>query len=175
LFISNIIPVDNGNHTDSSPINATDPDTEEVTKTMQSEDAAIAGDMEEASDAEVGGINLKRKDIWKKNQEAGTGSGIIYKKGNGKAYVVTNHHVVNNAKEVEVALNNDERIKAKVLGSDELTDLAVLEIDGSKINTVAKLGSSKDLKAGDTVIAIGNPLGMEFANSLTKGIISGLN
>src|SRR5690625_5956598 len=79
------------------------------------------------------------------------------------------------AKEVEVALNNDERIKAKVLGSDKLTDLAVLEIDGSKINTVAKLGSSEDLKAGDTVIAIGNPLGMEFANSLTKGIISGLN
>jgi len=175
LFISNIIPVDNGNHTDSSNINATDPDTTEVTKTMQSDDAAIAGDMEETSDAVVGVINLQQQDIWTQNQEAGTGSGIIYKKENGKAYVVTNHHVVNNAKEVEVALNNDERIKAKVLGSDELTDLAVLEIDGSKINTVAKLGSSEDLKAGDTVIAIGNPLGMEFANSLTKGIISGLN
>src|SRR5690625_7700894 len=79
------------------------------------------------------------------------------------------------AKEVQVALNNDERIKAKVLGSDKLTDLAVLEIDGSKINTVAKLGSSEDLKAGDTVIAIGTPLGMEFASSLTRGVISGLN
>src|SRR5699024_1312671 len=99
----------------------------------------------------------------------------IYKKENGKAYIVTNHHVVENAKEVEVALNDDERIKAKVLGSDELTDLAVLQIDGEKIDTVAKLGTSKDLKAGETVVAIGNPLGMEFANSLTKGIISGLN
>lgn len=175
LFVSNIIPAPNGNHTDSPDLNTTNPNTAEVTKTMQSDDAAIAGDMEEASDAVVGVINLQQRDIWTQNQEAGTGSGIIYKKENGKAYVVTNHHVVNNAKEVEVALNNDERMKAKVLGSDELTDLAVLEIDGSKINTIAKLGSSEDLKAGDTVIAIGNPLGMEFANSLTKGIISGLN
>ncbi len=71
-------------------------------------------------------------------------------------------------------MNNDERLKAEVLGSDRLTDLAVLRVDGSKVDTVAKLGSSDDLQVGDTAIAIGNPLGMNFANSVTKGIISGL-
>lgn len=171
---TNIIPLQNNSNTEV-PNPADSDKTTEVTKTLASDDADTASDIEQASDAVVGVINLQQQDAWTQNQEAGTGSGIIYKKEDGKAYVVTNHHVVNNAKEVEVALNDDERIKAKVLGSDELTDLAVLQIDGSKINTVAKIGSSEDLKAGETVIAIGNPLGMEFANSLTRGIISGLN
>src|SRR5699024_5775459 len=70
---------------------------------------------------------------------------------------------------------NDKRLSAKVLGTDKLTDLAIVEVDGKKITTVAKLGSSENLQVGETVFAIGNPLGLEFANTLTKGIISGLN
>ncbi|MBP2258286.1 S1C family serine protease [Virgibacillus alimentarius] len=177
LFSTNISSPISSNKDTNTPETSShsDKETAEVTKTLSSEDANVSSNLEQVSDAVVGVINLQRQDIWTPNQEAGTGSGIIYKKENGKAYIVTNHHVVENAKEVEVALNDDERIKAKVLGSDELTDLAVLQIDGEKIDTVAKLGTSKDLKAGETVVAIGNPLGMEFANSLTKGIISGLN
>src|SRR5699024_8153323 len=102
------------------------------------------------------------------------GSGIIYKKEDDKAYVVTNNHVVSDAEEVEVALDEDNKKDAKVLGTDELTDLAVLEIDGEDIDTVAKLGKSDDLEVGEDVIAIGNPLGVEFSGSVTKGIISGL-
>lgn len=177
LFLTSVIPVPgdgDGDH-GKAPQTQGDGNTAEVSKTIDSEDADVSSDISQVSDAVVGVINLQQQDIWTDSEEAGTGSGIIYKKENGKAYVVTNQHVVNNASELEVALNDDQRIKAKVLGSDKLTDLAVLEIDGDKIDTVAKLGSSEDVKAGDTVIAIGNPLGMEFANSLTQGIISGLN
>lgn len=131
--------------------------------------------IDETSKAVVGIINLKQQSIWTPSEEAGSGSGIIYKKENGKAYIVTNNHVVEGAEEVEVDLNNDKRIKAKVLGTDQLTDLAVLEVDASEIDVVANLGFSKDLNVGETVFAIGNPLGMDFSGSVTKGIISGLN
>ncbi|WP_245835662.1 S1C family serine protease [Virgibacillus ndiopensis] len=176
LFTNNIIPINSdGSDTDtgtaSAEKNGTDP---EITKTIASDNADVATNIDEASEAVVAVLNLQQQNIWEQGQEAGSGSGIIYKKENGKAYVVTNNHVVEGAQEVEVVLNNEKHIKAKVLGSDALTDLAVLEIDGSKIKTVAKLGSSGDLKVGETVIAIGNPLGMTFSGSVTKGIISGL-
>ncbi len=175
LFLTSVIPIPDGGGNTNGNSPAADEPAAQVTKTLASDDADTADDLSQAADAVVGVINLQQQDVWSQDKEAGSGSGIIYKKENGKAYVVTNQHVVKNAKEVEVALNDDQRIKAKVLGADELTDLAILEIDGKKINTVAKMGASENLKAGETVIAIGNPLGMEFANSLTKGIISGLN
>src|SRR5699024_4267656 len=127
-----------------------------------------ATDIEEVSQAVVGIKNMQKQGIWDPGQEAGSGSGIIYKKEDGKAYVVTNNHVVDNAKEVEVVLSDDEQVKATVLGKDELTDLAVLEIDGGKVDIVAKLGSSSDLNVGETVLAIGNPLGQEFYDSVTR-------
>jgi serine protease Do len=83
--------------------------------------------------------------------------------------------VVDGAENVEIVLNEDERLPAKVLGQDALTDLAVLEIDGTNIDTIAKFAPSGDVAVGETVLAIGNPLGLEFANTVTKGIISGLN
>jgi len=150
-------------------------DTEEVISTNVSDDDNIDFSVDEATKAVVGVSRLQKANIWEPDQEAGTGSGIIYKKENDKAYVVTNHHVVAGAEDVQVTLSNEEKIPAKVLGSDELADLAVLEIDGSNVDTVAKLGTSEDIQVGETVVAIGNPLGMEFSNSLTKGIISGLN
>src|SRR5699024_12316302 len=118
---------------------------------------------------------MQQENIWDPGQEAGSGSGIIYKKENGKAYIVTNNHVVENAKKVEVVLSDEEQVQANVLGTDALTDLAVLEIDDEKVDVVADLGSSEDLSVGETVLAIGNPLGQEFYGSVTRGIISGLN
>lgn len=176
LLFNNVIPINQGNdNNDIVTSSNNQSNNPEIVTTMASDDAISASTIEETSDAVVGVINLKRQSIWTDSEEAGTGSGIIYKKEDGNAYIVTNHHVVDGAEEVEIALNNDERIRAKVLGSDELTDLAVLKVDGSKIDTVATLGASSDLKVGETVLAIGNPLGMEFANSLTRGIISGLD
>ncbi|TFJ92328.1 S1C family serine protease [Lentibacillus salicampi] len=177
LFTSNIIPDNNNSSTsdDASSENNQASESPEVTETIASDNAEAASNMDEAADAVVGVTRMQQTNIWEPSQKSGTGSGILYKKEDGNAYVVTNHHVVADAQEVEVALNNDERIKAEVLGSDELSDLAVLKVDGSKIDTVANLGASEDVKAGETVVAIGNPLGMEFANTLTRGIVSGMD
>jgi serine protease Do len=182
LISTNIIPISSGTTGQaptSSPSSPGGNNTSDVVQTLATDDAKESTDIEGVSKAVVGVINMQQQSAWEDSQEAGSGSGIIYKKENGKAYVVTNHHVVEGAKEVDVVLNVDDKdndhIKAKVLGSDSLTDLAVLEIDGDKVDTVAKMGSSKDMKVGETALAIGNPLGMDFANTVTKGIISGLN
>jgi len=109
------------------------------------------------------------------SQESGSGSGVIYKKANGKAYIVTNNHVVENADKLEVTLSDGEKLEGKLVGSDIWNDLAVVEIDGGKVTTVAQFGNSDSIKLGEPVIAIGNPLGEEFSGSVTQGIISGVN
>jgi serine protease Do len=132
--------------------------------------------VEKAGDAVVGITNLQTTSFWSEtsSQEAGSGSGVIYKKADGKAYVVTNHHVIEGANSLEVTLSDGTKLEAKLRGSDVWTDLAVLEVDGSKIETVAEFGDSDALKIGEPVIAIGNPLGATFSGSVTQGIVSGL-
>jgi len=148
----------------------------EVVQTVSNEgDGEISSSIEESSKATVGVLNMQQQSIWEQSEEAGAGSGIIYKKEGDTAYVVTNQHVVDGAEEVEIVLHDEEQLPAQVLGTDPLTDLAVLEVDGENIDTVASIGSSDDLSIGETVVAIGNPLGMNFANTLTKGIVSGLD
>lgn len=106
-----------------------------------------------------------------KEVEQGSGSGVIISED---GYIVTNNHVIDGATEIGVILNTGDQYTAKLVGNDAKTDLAVLKIDASGL-TYAKLGSSSDLRVGDTAIAIGNPLGQEFAGTTTQGIISGLN
>ncbi|GLH63966.1 S1C family serine protease [Parageobacillus sp. G301] len=131
--------------------------------------------IDKVSDAVVGIVNIQEANFWSQGGEAGTGSGVIYKKENGKAFIVTNHHVVENASELEVSLKDGTRVPAKLLGSDVLMDLAVLEIDAKHVKKVAEFGNSDTVKPGEPVIAIGNPLGLQFAGSVTQGIISGTN
>jgi serine protease Do len=131
--------------------------------------------IDKVSDAVVGIVNIQEASFWSQEGEAGVGSGVIYKKENGKAFIVTNHHVVENASQLEVSLKDGTRVPAKLLGSDVLMDLAVLEIDAKHVKTVAEFGNSDTLKPGEPVIAIGNPLGLQFAGSVTQGIISGTN
>ncbi|WP_047983481.1 S1C family serine protease [Ornithinibacillus californiensis] len=124
----------------------------------------------------VGITNIEHKaDFWEQQQEseAGTGSGVIYKKDAQYAYVVTNHHVIEGADEIEVLLNDDTVIEATLLGKDLFSDLAVLRIDGDAIDRTIELGTTENLKVGEPVIAIGNPLGHMFSGSVTQGIISG--
>ncbi|MCG5104805.1 S1C family serine protease [Oceanobacillus alkalisoli] len=174
LFVTNIIPLDG--ITETSPVTQNQSsETPAIIDTFSSEDATSSTSIQEVSEAVVGVVNLQQRNIWAGSEEAGTGSGIIYKKEDGKAYVVTNQHVVDGAENVEIVLNDEERVPATVLGEDTLMDLAVLEVDGELIDTVATFGTSENLAIGETVLAIGNPLGLEFANTVTKGIISGLN
>lgn len=176
LLASNqIIPIDLENSDQNFGAGNGEEAEPEVIETLAAEDAEVSTDISEVSKAVVGVVNMQQQSIWTESEEAGTGSGIIYKKEDGKAYVVTNHHVVDGAQQVEIVLNEEERYPATVLGSDELNDLAVLEMDGKNIDTVANFGSSSDLQVGETALAIGNPLGLEFANTVTRGIISGLD
>lgn len=172
LLTNNVISF--GDQTEEQAKTNDKTDSTQVASTVSDEDS-VGSSIGEASKAVVGVSRLQQQNIWEPDEETGTGSGIIYKKENGKAYVVTNHHVVDGAEEIEITLSNDEQLPAKVLGSDDLADLAVLEVDGEKVEDVANLGSSDDVEVGETVIAIGNPLGKEFSNSLTRGIISGVN
>ncbi|MFD1067093.1 S1C family serine protease [Oceanobacillus locisalsi] len=149
--------------------------SESIIPTIASDDADVSTDISEVSQAVVGIINMQQQSLWDESEEAGTGSGIVYKKEDGRAYVITNNHVVEGAEQLQVALDDEHQVDATVLGTDALTDLAVLEIDGEYVDTVASMGSGEDREVGETVMAIGNPLGMEFNNSVTRGIISGLN
>ncbi|AQY52124.1 putative heat-shock protein htrA serine protease [Listeria weihenstephanensis FSL R9-0317] len=107
--------------------------------------------------------------------EASSGSGVVYKKSGGKAYIVTNNHVVEGANKLEVTFSNGKKSEATLVGTDKWNDLAVLEISDKNVTTVAEFGNSDSLKVGETAIAIGSPLGTEFAGTVTEGIISGLN
>ena len=96
------------------------------------------------------------------------GSGVIVDK---KGYILTNNHVVDEATKVQVQLNGDAtRYTAKVVGTDEETDLAVLKIEVNRDLSVAKLGNSDGMKVGDWVLAIGSPFGLKA--TVTAGIIS---
>jgi serine protease Do len=132
--------------------------------------------VKKVENAVVGVINIQEKtDFFGQVErgEAGTGSGIVFRKVGDKAYVVTNNHVIDGAQKVQVSLANGQKnIDAKIIGADPWSDLAVLEIDGSKVQQVAQFGNSSVVKVGEPAIAIGNPLGMSFSRTVTEGIIS---
>ena len=106
---------------------------------------------------------------------ASEGSGVIYKNEGGYAYIVTNYHVIAKSQELEVLLADGTREKAELVGSDQWTDLAVIRIANTKVTTVAEFANSDDVQVGETAIAIGSPLGSEFATSVTQGIVSATN
>ncbi|SPT93034.1 trypsin domain protein [Bacillus tequilensis] len=107
--------------------------------------------------------------------ESGSGSGVIFKKENGKAYIITNNHVVEGASSLKVSLYDGTEVTAKLVGSDSLTDLAVLQISDNHVTKVASFGNSSDLRTGETVIAIGDPLGKDLSRTVTQGIVSGVD
>ncbi|HAP15469.1 MAG TPA: serine protease [Lactococcus sp.] len=108
-------------------------------------------------------------------QLAGEGSGVIYKKDGNTAYVVTNYHVIEGASSLEVLMAGGQKVTAEVVGSDAYSDLAVLKIDAKYVKETATFGNSDKLTVGEPAIAVGSPLGSEYANSATEGIVSSLN
>ena len=103
------------------------------------------------------------------------GSGVIYKKDGDDAYLVTNTHVISGAKKVDVRLADGTKVPGEIVGSDTYSDIAVVKISSEKVSTVAEFGDSSQLAVGETAIAIGSPLGSEYANTVTQGIVSSLN
>ncbi|AGM99953.1 S1C family serine protease [Streptococcus iniae] len=103
------------------------------------------------------------------------GSGVIYKKDDKSAYLVTNNHVIDGAKRIEILLADGSKVVGKLVGSDTYSDLAVVKISADKIKSIGEFADSTKINVGEVAIAIGSPLGSEYANSVTEGIVSSLS
>jgi serine protease Do len=100
----------------------------------------------------------------------GLGSGFIFDR---RGYVLTNHHVVAGADQIKVTLSDERNFRASLVGADPFTDLAVLKVEGKSFSSLP-LGAPRQLKVGETVVAIGNPLWIEGGPTVTTGVVSGL-
>ena len=138
-----------------------------VSREVVTQEEARIEAINKVSPAIVGVVNFAN------NATQGEGSGIIYKKDGNDAYIVTNQHVVDKGDYFEVVFSNGEHAEATLIGSDISTDLPLLNVSNVEVETIAEFGNTEDLKVGQTVIAIGNPLGLDFAGSATSGIVSG--
>ncbi|MBT2699690.1 trypsin-like peptidase domain-containing protein [Bacillus sp. ISL-40] len=143
---------------------------------------SIADTVENVSKAIVGIVNYQQQENnlygnpnTSQSVESGSGSGVIFQKNNDTAYIVTNNHVVEGASKLEVSLFDGEKATAEVVGTDALTDLAVLKIDAKYVTATADFGNSSTLRPGDQVYAIGNPLGLDLSRTVTQGIVSATN
>ncbi|MFJ7935224.1 S1C family serine protease [Sporosarcina sp. NPDC096371] len=150
-----------------------------VQQTTVKNPTSLADMVEQASSAIVGIVNYQNSgNRFAQNSEAvksGTGSGVIYKVEGDKAYIVTNNHVIDGAEKLEVTLESGDKTTAELVGKDALSDLAVLTIDAKYAKSVLEFGDSDQLRAGDAVVAIGNPLGLDFSGTVTQGIVSAVN
>lgn len=113
--------------------------------------------------------------VFQNNQLMASGTGFVYKSNNGKAYILTNNHVVaaTGKASVKVMFTNGKDVEAKVEGADEYSDLAVLSIDANEVISVAEIGSTESLRLGDTVFTVGAPLDTEYYWTVTRGVLSG--
>jgi serine protease Do len=176
------------NFTETDAGNQLQPQTESVTEnnsnivttpTSSKSSGTIADIIETSSKSIVGITNIQSQSNpfsqSKGNVESGSGSGVIFKKEGSSAFIVTNNHVIEGASKVEVSLYNGEKVDAEVVGTDALTDLAVVKIDAAKAADVIEFGDSSVLRAGDQVLAIGNPLGLDLSRTVTQGIVSAVD
>ncbi len=145
----------------------------ETTKTIKDvtvTDTGIADAVEKVYDSVVTVKNYAR------NQLYSTGSGFVFKIDDKYGYILTNYHVINGGNEVSVVFTNNKEEKVTVVGYDEYSDIAVLAVDKSLVLSTAQIGSSNDMRIGDTTFAVGTPVDSSvYSWSVTRGILSGKN
>ena len=159
-----------------------------VQKTAATNNSSTISDMvADASKSIVGIVNMKTQTqsypqgFFGQNAntsepvENGSGTGVIFKKDRDHAYIVTNNHVIEGAEEIEITVHGGEKTTAELIGTDSLTDIAVLKIDSKYATNLLAFGDSSTLRAGETVLAIGNPLGLDLSNTVTQGIVSAVD
>ena len=113
---------------------------------------------------------------YSKNQLYSTATGFVFLKDNKTAYILTNAHVVNGGDKFTATFTNTKEEELKLIGSDTYQDIAVLSIDADKIISVATIGSSEELRIGDTTFAVGAPIDSDaYSWTVTRGILSGKN
>lgn len=105
-------------------------------------------------------------------ETASEGSGVVYKISGDYAYIITNNHVVADSDELQLITASGKKIQATIVGTDSSKDLALLKAKTTDIKTSASFGNAKKLQSGQQVLAIGSPLGSDYATSLTSGIVS---
>ncbi|MEW9699584.1 S1C family serine protease [Paenibacillus sp. SI8] len=127
---------------------------------------------EKIKPAVVSVISMKKDEKSGQDTGIGIGSGVIFGRNGDKVRIVTNSHVVESGTQFEIVNFQGEHRKASLVGRDRITDLAVLEADGKDVKVIAEFGDSEQLRAGETAIAVGNPLGLGFSPTVTQGIIS---
>ena len=162
-----------GGDSSSSTQSPTDPNASVPIEDVPSGDQKTAKEIYDQAKQSVVGIVIYDKNADLAEGALSQGSGVVVTE-NG--YIMTNAHVINNSKEykVKVVLSNDEEYDAQVVGFDTRTDLAVVKIDKTGL-VPATFGNSDQLAVGDWVLAIGNPGGLDFSSSLTRGIVSAVN
>lgn len=158
--------INNYNTSSSAEITKNNNLTNKVTTTSTPK-TTITKVAEEVGPAVVGIYTTKSNWIDATSSES-SGSGIVFSED---GYIVTNQHVIAGGTKIMVSLPTGKKVQAKIIGQDTKTDLAVLKVDAKGL-TAAKFGDSDAIRVGDSVIAIGNPLGEEFAGSVTSGIVS---
>ena len=147
------------------PLHADD-NIQKVQKSVTVTDTGISEGIQNVYDAVVVVENYQR------NRLAGIGSGFIY---SNDGYIMTNHHVVSGSSELKVVLMSGDTVEAKLIGSDEYADIAVIQIDKKYVTKIANIGSSEETKVGDTVFTIGSPVSADYSGTVTRGILSGKN
>lgn len=103
----------------------------------------------------------------------GWGSGVVYKTDDHYGYILTNHHVVEDMNYVQIVFSNKSEVEGTIVGSDQYADIAVVKVPLKSVIAVAEIGSSDDLRVGDTVFAIGTPIQLTYSFTVTRGILSG--
>ncbi len=146
---------------------------------MTSDEGDISDMIEQSSEAIVGITNIgKQQNPFQQSTEEverGTGSGVIYDIQDGEAFIVTNHHVIDGANKVNVSLYDGETVEATLVGTDPLTDIAVIKISDIDEVTTLPFGDSDAVRSGESVLAIGNPLGLDLSRTVTQGIVSAVD
>lgn len=103
----------------------------------------------------------------------GWGSGFVYKTDEKFGYILTNHHVIDNAKKIIIEYSDETTTEAELVGSDEYADVALLKVPVNTVKKTAIIGSSENLNVGDTIFAIGTPINLAYSFTVTRGIVSG--
>ncbi|MBI3732711.1 MAG: trypsin-like peptidase domain-containing protein [Chloroflexi bacterium] len=148
------------------------PQTAAQTQVMSlKQDSAIVDAVKKVKPAVVTVVNTMQATGSRARQAQALGTGVIV---DAKGYIVTNNHVVEGAKQLEVLFENGSKADAQLIGTDPFSDLAVVRVTGRAMPAVATLGDSAVLQVGEPVIAIGSALG-DFKNTVTVGVVSGLN
>ena len=133
------------------------------------ENGGIASTVKKVYDSVVMIKNYKGSSL------SGSGSGFVYKVDDNYGYIMTNQHVIEDATKITVVMASNEEVDGTILGGDKYLDIAVVRIPVNKVISVAKIGTSDDLELGETVVAIGTPVGENYYNTITGGYISGLD